>query len=457
MRLAPPDQRGWSAPPRRPVRTRRRRTLACLLPLLAALFVAAPVGPAAGDDLSDAIARQKRLETQLRAQRAQVADLNRHQAALKSGIAATATNLTGVNADLAAVEQQLGGLVNEIALVRGEIHGLNAEVVELDFEFATIQVKEDVKAAELAARKSLLAERIRNAYDTDRTPLLEAFLTSESFTDVLSEVSYHLDIAGEDKALAEQILQDQEALATIHATVVATRSQADLLRGQAAQEKLELDGRLVEMQAAQARLETLRAETKRLLAEQQAQYTAMQRQTASLKDQIAAAERAEDQLSAEINRLVRLKARQGAIPSKYNGTLQWPMAGIITQEFGCTGFVWEPPLGNCRHFHRGIDIAAPMYTPIRAAGDGVVLIAGPNPYERGSNRAWIIAIAHSSQLITWYGHVDNRTHPPPVKVGQHVSAGQIIAYEGMTGRTTGPHLHFGVQFNGNFENPRLFL
>jgi murein DD-endopeptidase MepM/ murein hydrolase activator NlpD len=133
------------------------------------------------------------------------------------------------------------------------------------------------------------------------------------------------------------------------------------------------------------------------------------------------------------------------------------MVGVITQEFGCTGFSWEPPLGSCRHFHRGIDIAAPLYRPIRAAGDGVVLIAGPAPYERGSNRAWIIVIAHSSRLVTWYGHVDNRLHPPAVRVGEHVSACQIVAYEGMTGRTTGPHLHWAVQFDGKFVNPRLFL
>ena len=69
----------------------------------------------------------------------------------------------------------------------------------------------------------------------------------------------------------------------------------------------------------------------------------------------------------------------GGIPSEYNGTFMWPMEGAVTQEFGCTGFSWEPPLGNCDHFHRGIDIAGPMYTPIRAAGHGKVVFAGQEP------------------------------------------------------------------------------
>jgi murein DD-endopeptidase MepM/ murein hydrolase activator NlpD len=126
----------------------------------------------------------------------------------------------------------------------------------------------------------------------------------------------------------------------------------------------------------------------------------------------------------------------------------------VTQEFGCTGFAWEPPLGSCRHFHKGIDIAAPYGRAVRASGAGLVIIAGPNPYETGSNRAWLVAIAHSSELVTWYGHLKTNI---PVKVGQHVRAGQIIGYEGLTGRTTGPHLHWAVEFRGVYKNPRLFL
>jgi murein DD-endopeptidase MepM/ murein hydrolase activator NlpD len=97
-----------------------------------------------------------------------------------------------------------------------------------------------------------------------------------------------------------------------------------------------------------------------------------------------------------------------------------------------------------------------MYTPIRAAGPGVVLFAGPNPYDRRP-KAWIVIVAHSQDLVTWYAHVDDSAHPIPVRAGDHVVTGQVIAYEGMTGRTTGPHLHWMVELNGSFANPRLFL
>ena len=454
MPLLAPDHRAWLTPVRRPGRTQRRRSVVALLALLTAVLVAAPVGPAAGDDLSDAIARQRRIESQIRAQRSAVAALNRSQATLQRNIATTRATLADVNADLNAVAKRIDQLGKDIDLVKGRIHSIEAQAAELDFELATILVKQDVKTEELRARKQLLAERIRNAYDTDRTPLLEAFLTSESFTDVLTEVGYHLDVAGEDRALAEQIIQDQETLNALRTSIATTREQSELLREAAAGEKTLLDASLKEMTAARQRLKELQAETKQLLAAQQANYSKMVRQERNLAASIAAAQRADRLLDREIARLTALQAQRGNIPSKYNGSLRWPMGGRVTQEFGCTGFSWEPPLGNCRHFHKGIDIAAPLGRAIRASGAGLVIIAGPNPYERGSNRAWLVAIAHSSELITWYGHLKTNI---PVKVGQHVKAGQIIGYEGMTGRTTGPHLHWAVQFQGTYKNPRLFL
>jgi murein DD-endopeptidase MepM/ murein hydrolase activator NlpD len=125
------------------------------------------------------------------------------------------------------------------------------------------------------------------------------------------------------------------------------------------------------------------------------------------------------------------------------------MQGTITQEFGCTGFPWEPPYGSCSHFHQGIDIAAPFGSKIRAAGSGKVIYAGPL-----SDGAWVVIIAHSQHLLTLYGHIKTNI---PVHAGQVVQKGQLIAYEGMTGHTTGPHLHWAVQLDHTWVNPRLFL
>jgi murein DD-endopeptidase MepM/ murein hydrolase activator NlpD len=129
-----------------------------------------------------------------------------------------------------------------------------------------------------------------------------------------------------------------------------------------------------------------------------------------------------------------------------------PVNGYISSYFGGRP---DPFSGHAAR-HTGIDIAAPMYAPIKAAGPGTVVFAGPNPYDPYP-KAWIVIIAHSTGLRSWYAHVDNVTKPPPVRAGDVVRQGQVIAYEGMTGRTTGPHLHWMVELEGNFVNPRLFL
>ncbi len=65
-------------------------------------------------------------------------------------------------------------------------------------------------------------------------------------------------------------------------------------------------------------------------------------------------------------------------------------------------------------------------------------------------------IAHAENLRTWYAHVDN-DRPPPVRPGQFVRQGEIIAYTGSTGRSTGYHTDWRIELNGTFVNPRLFL
>lgn len=434
----------------------RRLRLLLIVPLLVGLFGAPTAGPVAGDELSDAIARQKALEEQIKSQQGQVATLNALQADLQKQIAATKRELAGINADIVAVRAQIDAMVVQIGLVQQAYDNLVYELQVMDTQLARLVDEERAKRQELRTRKALLAERIRTAYETDQTSPLELFLSGATFTDVLSEVSYSIDVAEQDKALAEQIAQDRETLAALHQSVESTRTQTDGLRKETAAQKRELDRQLADLEVAKAQLVELEKQTAAELAKQKKAFAQLETNEATLKKSIAEAAAAQRALEERIDRLVREQARAGKIPSEYNGTLSWPMAGTVTQNFGCTGFSWEPPLGDCAHFHRGIDIAAPMYTPIRAAGDGTVVFAGPNPYDPAP-KAWIVIVAHSTNLVTWYGHVDNAVRPPAVRAGEFVREGQVIAYNGVTGRTTGPHLHWMVEFNGNFVNPRLFL
>lgn len=120
--------------------------------------------------------------------------------------------------------------------------------------------------------------------------------------------------------------------------------------------------------------------------------------------------------------------------------LRWPVMGTVTSGWGYrTRF---------EKFHYGLDVAAPVGTPIRAVQDGVVQFAGWKP-----GYGYCVFLTHSGGLSTAYGHASELY----VKTGQRVSEGQTIAAVGSSGFSTGPHLHFEVRINGKLVNPALYL
>jgi murein DD-endopeptidase MepM/ murein hydrolase activator NlpD len=437
--------------------SRRSRTpwIVGLLVVTLATALSGGTRPVAADELSDARAKREALEDRIAAQKRQVAKLDKLQGELKTDIGATKAALRSINADLASVRKQVSKIEATVATVQLEYDRLAAELASLDIELARLRDEQERKRAELTDRLDRLAQRIREAYDTDRTSMLEIFLSAGSFTDLMTQVSYSLDVAEQDQMLAEQIERDRETLAALETSVQTTRDQTDDLRKETAAQKRELDRRLAELKAAQETLRDLERQTERELAKQRAAYAKLAENESALRESMAANAAAQKRLQRRIDALIREQQQRGNIPSVYNGTFIWPHAGRITQEFGCTGFAWEPPLGDCPNFHRGIDIAAPRWTPVRAAADGVVVFAGPNPYDPAP-KAWIVIIAHSASLRTWYAHVDNE-RPPTVRAGRSVKQGQVIAYVGSTGRSTGYHTDWRVELRGEWVNGRRFL
>lgn len=452
MRRRTTEIRGWTT-------SRRGRfgirfvVLLFALSTVGGLFTTATPRTASADELDDAYSRQQQLQKLISKQKASINSLAANQAALSRRIADTKTSLDAINANLILVKSQIVSMVVDVARSQSAVDELVATAGRLDAELLQIEAEAASKERDLADAKAVLASRIVDAYDTDRRSMIETFLSSDDFTDVITEVGYQLDFAEQDKILAEQIVTDQRILDVLHQNVELARAQTAELHELAATAKAALDLQMESLRETREMLAKLEAETERLLKAQQSAYRKLAADKAKMRQQLAAAKEAQRKLEALIARLVREQLAKGGIPSVYNGTFMWPMPGRITQEFGCTGFAWEPPQGNCAHFHKGLDIANDMYTPIRAAGDGKVLWAGLSPYDP----SWIVIIAHSADLVTWYAHIDNKRFPPAVRAGQFVAKGDVIAYEGNTGWSTGPHLEWSVNLSGNWVNPRLFL
>ena len=120
------------------------------------------------------------------------------------------------------------------------------------------------------------------------------------------------------------------------------------------------------------------------------------------------------------------------------------MDGRVTSGYGTR----QNPMGPSKKMHYGVDIAAPHGEKIRAAADGIVHDTG-SYWPRGK----YVEITHKNGYTTHYFHLTKYT----VYDGQKVERGDVIGYEGSTGNSTGPHLHFEIQKYGTAKDPALYL
>ncbi|MGA2514669.1 MAG: peptidoglycan DD-metalloendopeptidase family protein, partial [Candidatus Limnocylindrales bacterium] len=400
---------------RRPPRWRLFYLILGVVLLAPGLALQASATPVKADALSDAIAEQQRLAKLIADQQTQLAGLSAQQTALRNQIAATQQNLAGVRTSIATAQAQISALQGEMAGVKTSFNDLAAEQALLETKLAEVTAEQNAAQCQLDARQQILAGRLVAAYETDQTPLLEQLLTAHSLTEALSDVSYYGDLAQADKALADEIARDQQTLAEMHQTVAMASTANAGLKGQVGAQQKSLEDEQAQLAAAQDQLNSLQAQLEAQLAQQVAAEAKLAKNKTALAAAIESNGQAMDDLAAKIDPLVKQQGGAGKIPSQYSGTLQWPMGGIITQQFGCTGVLSEPRVGSCAHFHLGIDIAAPCLTPVHAAGAGVVVFVGYNPYD-APPRAWLVIIAHSTSMVTWYAHMTAKA-PPGIYVG----------------------------------------
>lgn len=136
--------------------------------------------------------------------------------------------------------------------------------------------------------------------------------------------------------------------------------------------------------------------------------------------------------------------------SRYNNMLAetpsiWPLYGLITSTYGWRS---NPFGGSSGEYHDGVDIAAPYGTAIRATADGRVELSGWN-----GSYGISVTLYHRNGIETLYGHMSRTA----VLAGQTVKKGQVIGYEGSTGRATGAHCHYQIIINGNAVSPMTYL
>ena len=228
-------------------------------------------------------------------------------------------------------------------------------------------------------------------------------------------------IASQDAALVSQVRSERALIVEKRQQLEADKARLVVLKQDA--------------ETNQKRIEANRAEQQRMLAQAQ-------------EDQ-AAAERTYQELLAKSNEIEEMLRNRPSpsIPSYVQGSgdLIWPLSSMtITSEYG-----WRiHPIFGTSRYHSGIDIGADYGDPIWAAAGGTVIHSG---WLGGYGKT--VIIDHGGGLTTLYAHNSELT----VSEGESVYQGQIIAYAGSTGYSTGPHLHFEVREYGEPVNPYNYL
>ena len=436
---------------------RRRPRLAAILVALvvvgSTLVGSSPANHAFGaDPLTEAQANERALQETLAAQKQQLADLQSLSATLDQRLNAAAAELAAVSAEYERVFGLLTQVSAQIAEVTARLEGLQARIATLDGMLVAVAIEVERQNRQLEAREALLQDHYRDAYERSQTSLLEVLLAADSFEVVATQVGYLLTISEQDAALADEI---REIRATLEANrTVLRKGRAELAdaRDVATEEAANLEARKAELAALEADLATLREAAERKRAEQEAALNAALAAQGDVQTQIAANQEAANAAAALVTKLLA----ESNVQVSSRG-FRWPEDSFeVTQEWGPTDFVLEPPYTfngtYYPHFHGGIDLANGCGTQIKAAGTGVVVASGQPlwPWDPGYG----VVIDHGGGVLTWYWHLRSQVVVYP---GQGVSLGDVIGYEGNTGWATGCHLHFAVNDHGVWTNPRWYL
>lgn len=323
--------------------------------------------------------------------------------------------ITDVSEKLKAIQAELDEATRKLQAIKKEQDQVNLQIKQLQEEIQKAEVQ-------LRARQAILNKRVRVIYMHGQLSYIEVILGANSFSDFANRLELLKRIIRSDFNLIQEIQQRKAAI----------------------------EAKKVEIEKEKARLDELASEAQKVQDEVKAKKAEQQRVLAHARTQQDAAKQMEADLIArsnEIRQMIQSRMQQNSGSDQIvhgNGTFIWPCNGPITSPFGYR----THPIFGTTIYHSGIDIGVDYNTPIHAADGGTVILAG---WCGGYGNA--VIIDHGNGLQTLYGHNTSVA----VSEGQTVSQGQVIAYSGSTGYSTGPHCHFEVRRNGEAVDPMGYL
>lgn len=379
---------------------------------LAMLLLAAMIGASLASAQEDSVAIQKRRELE---------DIQRQARANREAASRLKGQENRALSQLKRTERRLN-------LSRRRLDDLQRRRQRLDSQLDMTRGDLQRNLGLLADQRDRLGKRLRALYKFGPARELEFLLSTQSFGQLLARWDYLVLVAQQDRFLLEGVRDRKEVVQTLE-----RRLQSHLTQ-------------------VQRTAHATTSENRRLAVQREAKRSAIQQiQTQREAYEAAAAdlERTAQQLRSLLSRLEQ--KRQSSKPysgdfAKGQGALEWPVQGDVVGRFGPEH---NPRFPKVVITNNGVDIAAPIGSPVRAVAKGRVDYTSEDYGAFGQ----MIIVNHGDSYYTLYGHLSDIS----VSVGQEVSSGQVIARSGDTGSLKGPILHFEVRRGGTALNPQTWL
>jgi len=320
------------------------------------------------------------------------------------------------------VEENLVLSLSELEELNLKLANAKSSIDEITIEIITNEEELILTEQELQEMTDALNNRAIAIYKSYSKNYLDLLIGSKDFIEFFSKLKLMNILAGQDVERLKEIKAKRQSTLSIKNSLIDLREEDK-------KQRLEIEKLISQAEVEKRNIEEIYDQKQSLLSSTKASKESL----LELDRQLSAKE-------AEIGRVLE-SYKYGSAPA---GKFQWPTNGSISSGFGYRG----SSLSGTRKSHSGIDLYAPLGTTIIAADGGQVILAG---YEGGYGYA--VLIYHGGGFATFYAHLSGFAVSP----GQIVKRGQLIGYVGVTGWTTGPHLHFEVRINGVAQNPLNYL
>ncbi len=365
------------------------------------------------DTASDAAA----LQAQIDSRNSSIAALEKEIAQYQAQLDSTSKQATSLSNTIAQLDLSKKKLEASLAVTKDKIAAKNLQISQLTRDIGR-------KETNITTDQQIIGTALAQIERADSTSLIEIILSKQSLSDILSAID---DLGTIQKNIQEKISDLRTAKTVLESNVTQTK----IKKAELVSLNTNLTNQRAVLLATEKEKTTLLAQTKN----SEAAYKKI------IADK-AAQQAAFGQELLKFEQALKLTVNAAALPSTGASVLAWPLDKIkITQYFGNTDFATKNPQIYNGKGHTGMDFAASIGTPVKAALSGIISGVGntdliPGCYSYGK---WVM-IKHPDGLSTLYAHLSL----PTVTKGQTVSTGEIIGYSGSTGYATGPHLHFGV-------------